>query len=152
MITTTTKLPRRMIALAGSILALLSGAAVQTASADDLRVYFKLDPRLTQSLQMGERFVSPDTFYTTVQRGTELTVEVEGRTLNVVGDKNDVPLSLIASDPASAKVAHGQGNRLKVKLRGCGTHGLQAVGHGQSKQLTVATICENGTIRAVISQ
>jgi hypothetical protein len=141
------------IALAGSILALWPGVAAQAASPDNLRLYFKLDPRLTQGLQMGERLVSPDTFYTTLQAGTELTIEAEGRGLDIVGDKRDVPLTVVAADPASAEVTRGVGNRLKVKLRGCGkTHGLQTNGHGSSKQITVKTICEGGTIRAVITQ
>jgi hypothetical protein len=140
------------IALAASISALLPSAA-QGARPEDFRLYFKLDPRLTQGLQMGERLVSPDTFYTTLQAGTELTIEAEGRDLDIVGDKKDVPVTVVAADPANVEVSRGAGNRVKVKLRGCGkTHGLRANGHGSSKQITVTTICEGETIRAVITQ
>jgi hypothetical protein len=149
-----------LIILAGSCVILVSvvvpgiiaNATPVKAGPPEIRVYFKLDPLLTQSLYMGERLVSPPTYYTTVQQGKKLTVEFEARRLDIVGDKKDVPATAVAADPASAAVSHAKGNRGKLTLR-CGQqNGVTVNGGGLSKQLSIKTICEGDTIRAEISQ
>ena len=49
---------------------------------NDIKVSFKLDPRLTRSMYMGDRWISKTTFLSTIQEGSEHTVEVRAQGLD----------------------------------------------------------------------
>ena len=83
----------RSAALAASMLALSTGAVPASAKAadptaaslTDIRVLFKLDPRLSGPTYGGERWLSPPTFTSGAQAGTVGTVDVRVQGVDTTG-------------------------------------------------------------------
>ncbi|HSR63998.1 MAG TPA: hypothetical protein VLM17_00105 [Xanthomonadaceae bacterium] len=59
---------------------------------------FRLDPSLTQGLQMGDRWVSPPEFYF-AQPGTQFVVEAKAQNLDARGARLDVSGNWAATNP-----------------------------------------------------
>ena len=70
---------------------------------NDLRVSFKLEPRLTKSLYMGDRWTSPDE-YLQVGAGENCTVEAGIRGLNMQGKAVNTVATWRAADPDMVKI------------------------------------------------
>ena len=68
---------------------------------------FRLDPTLTQGLQMGDRWVSPPTF-DFAQPGTQFVVQVKAQNLDARGAHLDVAGDWAASNPEMVAITHGR--------------------------------------------
>ena len=136
------------IAAAASISVLLGVAPAKAAAESDLRVYFKLDDRLTQPLHMGERLASPDTFDTTTQEGNKLTVEAEARLLGLA-----VAATFTPAKRSEVSVTPGEGDRVLITAKKCDLDSsLTVSAQGLTKQLSIKTLCDGDHIRGEISQ
>lgn len=73
-------------------------ASPQAAPIPRMVATFRLDPSLTQGLQMGDRWVSPPEFYF-AQPGTQFVVEAKAQNLDARGARLDVSGNWAATNP-----------------------------------------------------
>lgn len=111
----------------------------QGALAANGMVVFKLDPRLTRSLYMGDRWVSPQTFTQVQEKGKGLTVE----------GRSDSGTAWTASDPAMLTVKPAGGDVVSITVNGPGQSTLTV---GSRTLAVAATYVANGILRVDISQ
>jgi hypothetical protein len=102
-----------------------------------LEISYKLDPRLTRGLYMGDRWVSLPTYVGV--RGQEV---VEARVS--ARDRHGKPLRVspkwIASDPQMVTVTPGEGNEVQITVNRVGESRLQVVAQGITEELTIKAI------------
>jgi hypothetical protein len=122
------------------------------AAITDIEVSFKLDPRLTRSLYMGDRWVSPPT-YSGVQPGTAFTVEARAQ-----GRGRGEPIAIapqwMPSDPEMVTVSPGRGGQVTITVQRSGESTLAVVAHGMTRDLRIkaTTVHEGQALQVQISQ
>jgi hypothetical protein len=118
------------------------GGTPAVPSIAGFQVSFKLDPRLTRGLYMGERWVSPPT-YSGVQDGKAFTVEarVQGREAR-----------WIPSDPEMVAVSPSQGQEVTITVKRAGQSRLRVASDGVSKELAIKAAYQGTAIRVEIVQ
>lgn len=149
----------RLLALAAIILLLPAGvsqaqkaAGKEAASPKDFQVSFKLDPRLTQGMYMGERWVSPLT-YTRVQEGKKpLIVEAKAEGLDAEGNPVQVNPTWKPGNPDLFQVSPAQGGIVKLTILKEGQSNLTVTFGGISKKFTVQAGRQFGAMRVDISR
>jgi hypothetical protein len=126
----------------------------RTARAGELRkiqIAFKLDPRLTQGLYMGERWVSPPTYTRT---GTATTVTVGARASGL--DANGVALAIAptwaSADTDIVTVTPGQGGAVTMTVTRAGDTTLRVTAGEVSRTLNVKSRHERGVLQVEITQ
>ena len=92
----------------------------------DVAVSFKLDPRLTRSLYMGDRWFSPATF-TTTQDVDRINVEVRAVGRDARGQSARVDPEWIATDPKMVTVSPARGNQVTITVHRAGETKLRVV-------------------------
>lgn len=102
----------------------------------DIQVYFKLDPRLTRGLYMGDRWVSPP-IYTRLGEGKELVVEARAHGLGPGGETMKVSPEWIPADPGMVAVSPPRGNLVKITVRRPGRSSLKITSAGISREVTI---------------
>ena len=135
----------RSAALAASMLVLLTGALQASAQAadpaaaslTDLRVLFKLDPRLSGSTYGGERWLSPPTFTSAAQEGTVGTVDAKVQGVDAKGRAVSVVPEWTAADPEMVTVTAGENYRFRITVKRAGESKLTVASQGVSKELVV---------------
>ncbi len=146
---TASKRRQSSVAAAFAALAIMVVTGQAAAAPDDLRIYFKLDERLTQPLHLGERLVSPDTFDTTVQSGKQLEVVAEVRYRGRVVPASFIPRnrSVISIRPDTRL------NRVLITATRCDADSFVTVSsQGVSRSISIKTFCGDGAIRGEITQ
>jgi hypothetical protein len=121
----------------------------QTAKQDDaiadIRVSFKLDPRLTRGIYMGDRWVSPPTYMSVHQEGHEHTVEARAAALNADGRTVAASPEWISADAGMVTVTPGQDNEVRIVVKHSGQTTLKVVSQRISKELIIkATETQEG--------
>jgi FKBP-type peptidyl-prolyl cis-trans isomerase FklB len=115
----------------------------------DIKVSFKLDPRLTQGLYMGERWVSPATYTGTTGQDT---VEARILGMNAQGKPVSVSPRWIPSDPEMVTVSPGQGGQVTITVKRAGESRLQVTSAGVSKELLVKATQRDKIMQVEIAQ
>ena len=92
----------------------------------DVAVSFKLDPRLTRSLYMGDRWFSPATF-TTTQDVDRINVEVRAVGRDARGQDARIDPEWIATDPKMVTVSPARGNQVTITVHRAGETRLRVV-------------------------
>jgi FKBP-type peptidyl-prolyl cis-trans isomerase len=115
----------------------------------DLKVLFKLDPRLTQAAYMGERWLSPRTYTGTVGQDT---VEVKVLGVDAEGRSRGTEPEWIPSDPEMVTVATGAGGTARIVVKRAGESTLRLTAQGLSRELAVKAELRNGALRVEITQ
>jgi FKBP-type peptidyl-prolyl cis-trans isomerase len=119
------------------------------SSLTDLQVSFKMDPRLTQGLYMGERWLSPAT-YTGTSGQDSVQAKVQGT------DAKGKPVSIkpkwVPSDPEMVSVAPSEGTQVTITVRRPGESRVQVTSHGLSKELTIKAAQRNDVLQVEIAQ
>lgn len=126
-----------VILLVAYIPLLLLPAAALGADGD-VQVAFKLDPRLTRGIYMGERWVTPST-YTQLQEGEQMTIAA----------RSSSPAIWQPADAAMVTVSPSSGSEVTITVHQVGTTTLD-VG-GKTLAITAETVSE-GTLKVQISQ
>jgi FKBP-type peptidyl-prolyl cis-trans isomerase FklB len=132
----------RFLALA-SILTLWAGAArasaqtTEPAPLTNIRVLFKLDPRLSGPTYGGERWLSPATFTSGAQEGSTATVEVKVQGVDTQGRVVSVVPEWTARDPRMVGVAAIEDNRFRITVSRAGESKLEVASRGISRSLLV---------------
>ena len=134
--------------------------AVQVASGPvvDLAVSFKVDPRMTRSLYMGDRWFSAPTF-TTVQDTNRVNVEVRAVGRDASGRKAQIAPEWVSADPKIVSVSPARGSEVTITVHRAGESSLrlvQPLGQGDKvlvKEFAIRAWNNQGSaIQAEISQ
>jgi hypothetical protein len=113
-----------------------TAVSIPAASATDIKVAFKLDPRLTRSLYMGDRWVSPPT-YSGLQEG-EFTVEARAQGHDGGGRPVAASLNWRPADPQIVSVSPGQGNAVTITVHRAGESLLRLTIEDDAKAVIVS--------------
>jgi len=111
----------------------------------DLKLTFKLDPRLTRSLYMGDRWVSPATF-TRTGAGQECTLEAKVQGLDNHGRPVDVAAEWTPADPTMVTVSQAQGQAVAITVHRAGQTTLEVASSGLTKRLPLNALAYGETI------
>jgi len=99
-----------------------------------LAVAFRLDPELTQGMYLGERWVSPETYFF-AQPGTQYVVQAKAQDIDGDGEHVDVNGNWAASDPDMVAVTRKDDGKVTIVVRRPGESSLTVTSLGQSKEL-----------------
>ncbi len=116
-----------------------------------LAVSFKLDPRLTQSLYMGDRWVSPERF--SISGGKDsATIEarVEGRDARGIGWP--VTATWTTADPTLLTVSPTEGDAVTLTVHGPGKSTVQVDAAGITQVLSVDATLRGAVLLVEIRQ
>jgi hypothetical protein len=116
-----------------------------------IRVAFKLDPRLTTGLYMGERWVSPPT-HSAFQVGTSVTVDARASGVDAKGKPARISARWTTADPRMVTFTRGEGNDVKITIQRAGESVIDVTSHGVSKQLAVKAVRQGEVMRVEIAQ
>ncbi len=147
---TTTNL-RRLMARGSLIVLFLAGfvhASQETvgparASISEIKISFKMDPRVTRGMYMGDRWISPPT-YTRIGEGPECTLEVRAEVLDAEGKPIGISPAWTPSDPEMVGVTPAQGNEVKITVKQAGESSLKVTFQGFSKTLLIKAAAYHG--------
>jgi hypothetical protein len=135
---------------------LLAGSEPKAPDASSpavIKVSFKLDPRLTRSMYMGDRWISPATYKSTsVSKGETITVWVKAMGLDAKGRKVAISPEWIPEDSDMVAVSPRHGNEIKIIIKSAGQSVLQVVFGESSKILTINATYRGNTFQTSISQ
>jgi FKBP-type peptidyl-prolyl cis-trans isomerase FklB len=130
--------------LAASLLVLWTGAADTSAQAPDpadaltdLRVSFKLDPRVSNPTYGGARWVSPPTFTSGAQEGTVGTVDARVQGVDATGRTVRVVPEWTAADTEMVTVTAGENDEFRITVKRAGESKVNVASRGVSRELVV---------------
>jgi hypothetical protein len=118
----------------------------------DIKVSFMLDPRLTRGMYMGERWVSPPTFTSTLQEGSEIAVDARAQGLDAAGRSLLVNPEWITTDPDLVTVKPGKKGSAKIIVKKAGQTSLKVVSQGVTKELSIKAIDKGNSLQVEIAQ
>lgn len=124
-----------------------SPAGAQAPGVTRLELSFKLDPRVTRSLHMGDRWVSPPT-YTSTGGPEHVSVDVRARP---IGGAAALP-AWTASEPDMVEVSPPAGEQVRITVRRAGVSRLTVSSGGASRTLLVEASELSGGLRLDLSQ
>lgn len=122
--------------------------------AAEVKVAFKVDPRLTGGMHLGERWVSPPKFTTTHSRdgGKTVTVEVRARAVDAEGRSvGGATPTWWAADPDVVAVSSGEGDRVELSVKRAGTTDLAVTAGGATARYTVVAAGSPSPVRVSIA-
>jgi uncharacterized lipoprotein NlpE involved in copper resistance len=120
----------------------------------DIRVYFKLDPRLTRGLHMGDRWVSPAAYLALPQSGSAITVEARAAAVDDRGRVMDrrVEVDWIPADPDKVTVSRAHGNATRITVHAPNESSIDVVAGGVITTLILKASYHGDITRLQISQ
>lgn len=121
------------------------------AGLKDIKVSFKVDRRLTRSMYMGDRWVSPPTF-TPARQGKTATVEAASDGLNGSGKRVRIDPKWIPADPGMVEVTDGEGDAVRITVKRPGESTLSVVAQGITKVLAIKAVKQGDAIAVEIAQ
>ena len=98
----------------------------------DIRIFFKLDSRLSGPTYGGERWVSPPTFTTTQP---PVSVRVEG--VDAKGNTARISPKWTPADPAIIAVSPAEGTEVKISVKQAGESSLEVKAGDVSRKLSI---------------
>jgi len=117
----------------------------------DIKLTFKLDPRLTGSLYMGDRWVCPPIYYRTGD-GPECSFEATIQGINGRGRATKITPTITPADPSMVTVSPGPGKAVKVTVHRPGKTTLEVAALGLSKKLPLNALAHGNTIVVEVYQ
>jgi hypothetical protein len=118
--------------------------------AGSIEVLFKLDPRLTSGVYMGERWVSPPVF--SVALDGDGFIEARARCLDAAGAETDAIAAWTPVHADMVVVTPPQGAQVRITIARAGESSLQIACGALSRDLAVRAIMHDGVLRAEIAQ
>jgi len=118
----------------------------------DIRVSFKLDPRLSGATYGGERWIVSSPFTSLAQVGTQATVEVKANGVAKNGAPVRAAVEWTPADPEMISVAPGENSQVKITVHHAGESKLTVASNGVSKQLLVKAKHVGNATQVEISQ
>jgi hypothetical protein len=112
---------------------------------------FKVDPRLTRGLYLGDRWASPPTFF--IHQPLEgATVEARAQCKDLYGRALEVHPRWVPEDPELVTVTPAQGREVKIGVRRPGEARLRVSAEGVSRELTIKAVRKGEALSIEISQ
>lgn len=122
------------------------------ATLTEINISFKLDPRLTRAQYMGDRWVSPPIFTSTLQMGTELTVQARAKGLDGGGRLMAITPEWIPSDPGMVTVSPDRGGEVKIIVKRAGESRLKVVSQDLTRELRIKAMDRGNAMQVEISR
>ena len=122
-------------------------AGPTAAGRGGITLSFRLDPRLTKGLYMGDRWVSPPTYQTALG-----TVEARAHFLDTRGRRADISGTWMPAAPDMVSVSPNRGHEVKITVHREGQSSLKVDYGDFSKTLTVKAVRQGGVWRVDIVQ
>jgi len=149
----------RLLALAAFMAVLHAGVANASHEAESpavaslpaIKVSFKLDPRITRGMYMGDRWVSPPT-YTGVHAGKEITVDARVEGLDAGGKLAAASPTWTPEDTDMMRVVPSQGRQVRITVRRAGESALTVTWGKVTRKMTVKATTREDSIQVEISQ
>lgn len=130
----------------------MQAAAAGEGELTGIRVSFKLDPRLTRGVYMGDRWVSLPRFTGARQVGSEYILEAKAQGV-VEGDQEvQIVPEWTPSDPQMVKITPAENGAVKISVSEAGESNLTVVARGISKKLRIKATSDAGAMLVEISQ
>jgi hypothetical protein len=101
-----------------------------------LAVAFRLDPALTRSLYLGDRWVSPPSFHF-AQPGTQYVVQAKLQAIDSRGERTDLSGDWATNDPEMIAITRRDYGEVTIAVRRSGDSNLTVSAGGESKVLRV---------------
>lgn len=124
---------------------------VTTPAPAGIDITFKLDPRLTRGMYMGDRWVSPP-IYSTVQQGESAIIEARA---HVVGARDparkDVPEWLVDS-PERVTVTPAKGDEVQIEVKRAGESWITVSTPEVSRKLQIRATYQGESLQVDILQ
>jgi hypothetical protein len=117
----------------------------------DFKLIFKQDPRLTRSLYMGDRWISPSRF-TITGAGPECTLHAQAQGIDVQGKPVPVNADWTATDPSMVTLSPGPGKAVEITVHRVGQTTLEVASLGISKKLPLNALAYGDTIVVEVYQ
>lgn len=124
------------------------GAPARRAT-EGIKVSFKMDPRVTKSLHMGTRWVSPQTYVGT-HRGNLFTVQARAHGADARRAFSDA--TWLSAEPDMVAVTPDAGGEIEIVVLREGRSTLTVAGGGARRTLTLSAVQRDGVWRVDISQ
>jgi hypothetical protein len=124
-----------------------SNAAPRPATRD-LKISFKLDPRLSGPTYGGEKWVSPRTYQ---GPSAERSVDARASTVDALGLMKGVSADWSASDPGLLQVSPAHGERVTITARRPGESSVTVKHDGLTRKLSVKAVQNDGNWQVTIS-
>ncbi len=149
----TTNLIRLLsIAILASVMSVVAHQGSRAAALADIWVSFKLDPRLTQGLYMGDRWVSPPT-YSRFGPPSGITIEVRAVGVDDRHKQVAIDATWTVADPELATVTPGRReSEAKITVHKEGQSELLVNSDDVSKKLIIKCENQDGSWRIDVSQ
>ncbi len=114
-------------------------------------ISFKMDPRLTRGVHMGDRWLSPPT-YSINASGSTATIDARVHGVDATGKRVDVEPTWTPADPEMVTVAPTVGSEVTITVRQAGESRLKVSAGGVSRELTVIAMLKDRAIQVEIVQ
>jgi FKBP-type peptidyl-prolyl cis-trans isomerase len=122
-----------------------------TSALTGITVSFKVDPRLTRGLYMGDRWVSPPT-YNRVGEGKSVSVEARAHGRDTMGRPLDISADWIPTDPEMVTVTPNRSHEVRITVQRAGQSSLRVTSQGVSKELVIRATDQGNTLQLEIAQ
>jgi FKBP-type peptidyl-prolyl cis-trans isomerase FklB len=126
--------------------------AKTTLPLEDIRISFKLDPRLSGATYGGERWIASSPFNSLAQVGTQATVEAKVDGVAKNGASVRTAAEWKPADPEMVTVAPGENSQVKITVHHAGESKVTVASNGVSKQLIVKAKYTGNATQVEISQ
>jgi hypothetical protein len=126
-------------------------SASKPAAITGIEVSYKLDPRLTRSLYLGDRWVSPARFSAPPQ-GKTTTIQASARGIDASGKRVGIAPEWAPSDPAMVQVKKGASGDVSITVKRAGASKLRVAFQGITKELAVKASSQGEALAVEISQ
>jgi hypothetical protein len=133
----------------GTSAAVPAGGASAATNLAGIDVSFKLDPRISKGLYMGDRWVAPP--YTQGGDEKQVTVEARAQGLDRNGKSVNTRLRWVPADPEIAAVTPGEGGQVTITVQRPGETSLRVTSDGVSKELAIKAEKVGAALRVTIS-
>lgn len=125
--------------------------AVQVGPLHAIEVAFKLDPRTTQGLYLGERWVSPPR-YNRAGDAKSVTVEARASGRDAKGVPKATLPTWVPANPDLVTVTPARGTAVTIIVHGVGETALKVTADGVSRDLAVKSQEVGGVLQVEITQ
>lgn len=106
----------------------------------EIKVSFKLDPRISGPTYGGEHWVAPATFTSEPQAGQETTVEARVEGIDARHQPTTISPTWAAEDPDMVTVLPVDGNQAKITVKRAGRTRVSVAAQGVTKSLTIDAV------------
>ncbi len=109
-----------------------------------IEIEYKMDPRVSRGLYMGERWITPPTYITTLDN-----VEIRARGVDAKGATVAIRPQWIPSDPEMVMVTPSEGSQAKITVKRAGESRLEVKAGGVSKELAFKAAYKDDALQRV---